>query len=274
MNGPKPIFHLVFGGLLNMGIPHCLIAVAQKSVSTASVQLMQPIATTAGAIFGHFILDDERFTMKKFYSLLLSLVGVTLTGIPNFAHAGSNPNTTIGAMAIGYVLLFVSVVMFGVAPGYFKWTVPNADITLSATIQIFASAIFNFFYSLINDGWDKMVDMTMKAPSNAWLWPMIIGCLVSGSAIHGFMYLINEIGTFGANMIPFGQIIFGVGIGVFFLKEWEKFSLFEVILSLCGIGFLVLSLAFGFGDVNQNDQPEEDIPEEEEDNYDRKLQEL
>ena len=75
-SGWRPIVFLLIDGLINLGVPHCLIAVAQQWVPSSNVQLMQPIATCAGAIFANFVLPDEPFTRTKLYSLILAVIGV------------------------------------------------------------------------------------------------------------------------------------------------------------------------------------------------------
>lgn len=92
--GAIPIVWMIIDGLLNLGTPHCLIAVAQKWVSSANVQIMLPISTGAGAIMAHFVLPDEPFSWMKFWSILASIVGVALCGIPSFRHAESTGATT------------------------------------------------------------------------------------------------------------------------------------------------------------------------------------
>jgi drug/metabolite transporter (DMT)-like permease len=242
----KTIFWLIIGGLVNLGVPHCLITVGQAWVSSASVQLMQPFATAAGAIFGHFFFDDEPFTLTKGISIGLSLVGVALTGVPSFLHAGTEGSkVTIGNLVLGYGLVIISLIMFGVAPGIFKLKTPNIDITFSVAIQLIPSTIFCFLWSLIFDGTSSLFDSIKNAPLEAFIWPVIVGILVSCVAVHGFMYLIGEIGVFGSNLVPFGQIIVGVVVGVAFLDEWAEFEIWEIALCCFGILFLLGSMYIG-----------------------------
>ena len=248
--GFKLICHLMIGGLLNMGIPNCLISIAQKSVSSASVQLMQPIASTAGAIFGHFILEDEKFTFSKLYSLIFSLIGVLLSSLPSFSQLNntSKNNDSNLQLVFNYSLVLFSVILIGIAPVYFKWSIPSCDITISAIFQIFASAVFNFIFSFFIDGSSTILYLIQTIPFHGWIWPLIIGIFVSGVSIHGYMYLINEIGSFGTNLIPFGQIIVGLLIGIFLLNEWKQYSLNQIFISIIGILFLIFSLIIGFKD--------------------------
>ena len=261
----KDYLWLCIGGLVNLGVPHCLITVGQTWVSSASVQLMQPFSTTAGAIFGHFFFKDEPFTCNKAISLLLALVGVVLTGVPSFLHAGATEsNAGITNLLLGYALVIISIIMFGVAPGIFKLKTPRVDITLSVCIQLFVSAVFCFIWSLIFDGPSQFFDNISGAPAIAYMWPVLVGILVSCISIHGFMYLIGEIGTFGSNLMPFGQILVGVVTGVAFLDEWNGYRYWEIIMCCIGIVFLCVSLYFGFRKDKKQEEIDAGVQEEEE----------
>ncbi|OHT02099.1 Integral membrane protein [Tritrichomonas foetus] len=238
------ILHIIIGGLLNLGIPHCLITVGQEWIPVYGVQVVQPIATSIGAIFGHFVLPDEPFTLQKLFSLILALCGVVCTSVPSFMTSKSDsPPSKIG---FGFFLVIISMCMFGIAPVYFKWKAPNADVTVSATVQTFASTIWDVIWSLGFDGPKKMHQMTKDAPAIAWMWPALTGVLSTGLAVHGFLILLKEIGAFGSNFIPFGQLIVGMIISVAILKEWKDYSWWEILLCSIGLLFICGSLFVGF----------------------------
>ena len=262
-SGWMPILHLVIGGLMNLGVSHCLIAVAQQWVNSASVQMMQPFATAAGAIFAHFALPDEKFTMIKLYSVLLSAVGVVLTGIPSFLHSGDT-GASIGNMALGYFLVIISICMFGIATVYFKWKTPNCDVTCGVVVQLIASVVWNIIWALCFDGPSNIKRMLVEAPPIAWAWPVIVGCLVSGVAVHCLLYLVTALGSFGSNLVPFGQIVVGVITGVAFMGDWDNYTWWEILLCCLGCVFLIGSLVVGFFDKNQGPKGDEDNKEEEE----------
>lgn len=243
-SGVWPIIHLIIGGLLNLGVPHCLIAVAQAWVPTVTVQVLMPIATSAGAIAGHFLLDDEKFDWKKGLSLLLALIGVILCSVPQFVGATISGN--VGKVALGFFLIFISMIMFGIAPVYFKWKVPNVDLTVSSSVQTLFSGIFCFIWALIFDGPNNIHRMASDAPPIAWMWPAIIGSIASGLAVHGLMYLVEQIGAFCTNFLPFGQTITGMIIGIAALHEWDGYKWWEILTSVIGIIVLFSSMGVGF----------------------------
>lgn len=136
--------------------------------------------------------------------------------------------------------------MFGIAPVFYKWKCPNSDVTTGVAIQLFASVIWNLIWMLCFDGPKKIHKMVSDAPPIAWLWPVIVGILVSGVAVQCLLFLVSTLGSFGTNLVPFGQLIVGVIVGVAFLREWKHYLAFEIILCVIGILFIILSLELGF----------------------------
>jgi len=263
-NNNKMIINLIIGGMINMGLPHCLISTGQKWVSSASVQLITPLATTVGAAFSHFVLDDEKFSKQKLISLILSIVGVVLTSIPSFSHKQSTNSSDLYNLILGYILVLISIIMFGIAPVFFKWKTPNIDITLSVDIQLSVSLLFAFLWSMVFDGWDTFKKQIVTTPFKGMMWPLMLGVVVSGMCIHGFMYLVGSIGSFGSNLLPFGQIIVGVAIGIIFMGEWDKYTWYEIAIVIIGIVVLFSSMGVGINSTNakQQSEHEEDISHE------------
>ncbi|EAX87691.1 Integral membrane protein, putative [Trichomonas vaginalis G3] len=254
-NGIMPIVWMLIDGLLNLGTPHCLIAVAQKWVSSANVQIMLPISTGAGAVMAHFVLDDEPFTWWTLWSILASIVGVILCGVPSFRHAEST-GATKGQMCLGYFLVLISVIMFGIAPVFYKWKCTDSDVTTGVAIQLFASVIWNAIWMLCFDGPKNISQMLSDAPGIAWLYPVLVGVLVSGVAVQCLLYLVSTLGSFGTNLVPFGQLIVGVIVGVTFLHEWSAYQKWEIGICCVGILFIIVSLGLGFVESKSKDKEE------------------
>ena len=279
-SGWKPIVFLLIDGLINLGVPHCLIAVAQQWVSSSNVQLMQPVATCAGAIFAHFVLPDEPFTRVKLYSLICAVIGVVLCGIPAFQTSEST-GASLQQMAIGYSLIIVSVCMFGIAPVFYKWKIPNAEVTTGVTVQLVSATLWNVVWALCFDGPKKVVSEITSAPPIGWLWPVMVGVLVSGVGVHCLMWIVGALGSFGSNLCPFGNFIVGVVTGVAFDGDWNAYSWWQILMCCIGICFIISSLAIGFfGKVAKKkeekakEEEEEDVEDlEEMNNEERRAQE-
>ena len=243
-SGIGPIIWMAVAGLLFHGVPHCMIAISQQWVNSASVQLAQPLATCAGAISAHFVIPEEHFTWTKFWSLILAVLGVAIPAIPQFRRSDASGN--IGNLAIGYVLLIVGTCFFGFAGTVMKKKTPNADITVASTVQTLASSIVCFIVSLIWDKPGKIQDECLNAPSIAWLWPFIVGALGTGVAGNCYTYLVKSIGATGASFITVGQVAIGVILGVAALNEWSGYAWWEIFLSILGLVCLIFSIVVEF----------------------------
>jgi drug/metabolite transporter (DMT)-like permease len=258
--GLWPLVHVTVGGLLNLGIPHSLTAIAQLWIPSAAVQLAKPLAPAVSQLCSHFLLPDERFTRLKFWALVAAIAGVVLTAVPPFMHT---PDGRAAALVVvGFVLLFVAGILFGLATVYFKWRVPGADITVSSLVQTGTSMVFDIVWSLIMDGPPKIIRCIKTAAPIDWLWPILLGVVCSGIAVHGFMYLVNNLGAVGANFVPFGQIIVGLVLGVVWLHEWKDYALWEVAVSIVGILFLTGAIIIGFLHEKKPEAVEEEEEEE------------
>lgn len=275
--GVMPIVHVMIGGLFNLAIPHSMIAIAQQWIPSAAVQLAKPLTPAVSQICGHFLLPDEHFTWMKGLALASALLGVTACAIPSFLHTNTSSATVY--VGVGYLLLLISMALFGFATVYFKWKAPNTDITVSSVIQTGASFVFDMIWSLIMDGPEKIGKCCREADWLAWMWPLMLGVFASGVAVHGFMYLVNNLGAVGANFVPFGQIIVGVALGVAWLHEWAAYRTWEIILSCFGILLLIGAIVIGFWLDKKPPTPyfeeeEEDRGEEEEENTHSHLEEI
>ncbi|OHT04519.1 Integral membrane protein [Tritrichomonas foetus] len=242
--GVMPVVNILIGGLLNMAIPHCLTAVAQGWVASSVVQIFQPFIPLFGAIVSHFFIPEERFTCQVAISLALALIGIVLSSIPSFLH-GTDGGGSVGYVALGYTLTLFAMASFGIAPVFFKLKTPNVDESLSVCLQLAISTVFEAIYGLITDGPKSFADQVNNAPPIGWMWPVVIGALVSGVAVFCVMYLIRTIGVFGTNLVPFGQLIVGLIVGVAILDEWNGFKPWEIALNVIGILILCGSLFVG-----------------------------
>lgn len=262
--GRVTLVHIAIGGLFNLAIPHSLIAIAQQWIPSAAVQLAKPLIPAVSQLAGHFLIPDERFTWLKFGSLLCALIGVSACAVPSFRGTDS----TAGALdvALGFGLLIVAVISLGFASVYFKWKSAKCDITVSSCVQTAISFVVDMIWSLAMDGPAEIKRCVTESPWQGWIWPLLLGVLASGVAVHGFMYLVKSIGAVGANFVPFGQIVVGVALGVAWLGEWDTYEVWEIGLSCGGILLLMFAIVIGFwhGKEDEEVEPKDDAEEEEE----------
>jgi len=256
----KKLGHLFVAGMLTLSVSVLLITYGQKSLSTVSVLAMSPLSITSGSIFSHFLLQDERFNMKKLYSLLSALIGVGLSSVPMLRHTNNISTTSTQSTSLGYIYTVIGLIISGFGPVYLRWGAPKTDISFSVITQLISAVIFMSVFCITVYGFSSL-EYCFNLPLSIWIWPIILGVFVSGFCIHGYMYLLGKIGTFGTNLLPFGQIVVGGIIGVIFLNEWSKYKSSEIVFSLTGIVFMMISLSFGLISAKLVEKPQEE-PEE------------
>ena len=234
--------HLIIGSLINLGFPHVLIAIAQLWCQSALVQITKPITPIISQILSHFCFHDEPFTFMKFISILFSLIGVTLNAIPSFIN--SNKEYQKKEQGIGFLFILMGVSLFGLASVYFKKFLPNLDITISTLFQNLVSFLYCLILSLFIVKPKKIIEETSGASFEGFLWVTLLGVLSSNVAIHCYMYMIEKIGAVRTNFVPFGQIIIGVLLGIFWLKEWSNYKVWEIVISILGLILIFSAILF------------------------------
>ena len=247
---------------MNLGVPHCMITIAQKWIPTAMVNIAQPLTSVSGALFSLCInCKENKIHWRKGIALILNVMGVI---IPMIAVLGKpNEGVTIQEVIVGCVLLILAVALFGIALVYFEWKVPNADPTVSCFIQLLTSGIVDIIFTLCYDGPKELQRTLSTAAPIMYLWPIIVGVLVGFVALQLVMMLITMLGSTLANLITIGQLIVGVIIGVAFYNEWAHYSVSDIALNIVGILLFILAIVFTVLDDNQNKRPDEMDEEEE-----------
>ena len=80
--GATSWWKLMILGLFQYGFPHSMIALGQRSVSSTTVTVVQPLVPTASLFFASIFLPDERFTWLKLIPHRLALFGCGISCIP------------------------------------------------------------------------------------------------------------------------------------------------------------------------------------------------
>ena len=238
------IVHVCISGMLFQGIPHTLYAFAQQWVSSSMAQLMRPLSPIMGTVFSHFFLPDEKFNLKKFFSLLFAVIGVSMTSIPSFSD--SHSTYSLSNRIFGFILLFFAVSFTGIALVYMKKKTKHIDSSISAVYQMFSSGFFCLIWYSFKDGKHIFDFQKYYQPFKVWIYPILTGIFASGLTVHGSLYLVEKVGAVGTSFTKFGQIIIGVGAGIIWLNEWAKYSKFDIYISIGGIIILSFGILIEF----------------------------
>ena len=138
------------------------------------------------------------------------------------------------------------------------------DITISTLFQNLVSFLYCLILSLFIVKPKKIIEETSGASFEGFLWVTLLGVLSSNVAIHCYMYMIEKIGAVRTNFVPFGQIIIGVLLGIFWLKEWSNYKVWEIVISILGLILIFSAILFGFFEMSEKEEEEEVIEPSEE----------
>ena len=228
--GAWPVVHIVISGLSYQGVGHTMIAFSQKWVSSAMVQVVFALIPVLAAVTAHTTLPDEKCNTQLSISLVFSVIGVVFSTYPSLSH----PSKVVDSsnIVLGYVLIFLSVFIWGISTTYMKVKTVSYDLMVVSTYQLFSSVIFCCVFALIYDGPKSIISQCRNT-------------------------IIKEIGSVGSNFGVFGQIIVGMIVGSLWLHEWDKYTKWDVISSIFGVFLIGMGIFSGFSPENEqiDDEP-------------------
>jgi drug/metabolite transporter (DMT)-like permease len=230
-------------GILNQGLPHSLITVAQRSVSSVAVTISQPCVSLFSLFAAHFLLPDERFHFQKLIPQLLALTGTALTSIPTLTPKSP---ASVPAQLIDYGLLAAAIASFGIGTVYVKVALPGLDTTFCCAFQMLSSALYTTVFAAYQLGIEFMFVALSNIGWNTVGWSLLLGVVYTYLSQMLFIYVIREMGAVKAGFANFGQIVIGVIAGVVFLEEWKDYTPHDVTISFVGLGLLTFSIFSGF----------------------------
>ena len=242
----KIFFHLIIGGLLLVAIPNLLIAMSLKWISSVAIVMSKPIVPFSSSLFALCFPINEKFSLKKGISFLISVFALFLYSIPDFFENSKKQNSA--NYLLGYFFLLTSVLFLGFSSVYLKWTTSTIDITISSTVQTISSFVFSFFITLFFEGNIIFNSNYFKNGLSAFIWPSILGFGLSFIGIHAKVYLINGLGAIKSNLIHFGQIVAGIIFSILFLNEFKNISIWGILNQFITILLLILSVFIGIID--------------------------
>jgi len=237
-----PVFHSFICGILFLGIPVSLITISQQSIPSVIVTLSQPCIPLFTMIFAHIALSDEKISISKLYNQLVALVGALLTLLPTISPESNSKDFYISH----YIMLLVSLILFGIGSVFIKVYLSKSDSVLSCTLSILGAGLYSLVSSMVRMNASELVSSFQKAS-----WSVIFGAIVMGIVFNCvptfmFLYLIKTLGAVKANLTNFGQIIIGIIAGVYFLDEWKDYQLKDKILNYFGIFLISITLTMDF----------------------------
>jgi len=222
------IYLLIFIGIVGNFLPFLLISWAEQFIQSSTAGLLMAIGPILTLVLSHFLTKDDKFTIKKFISILIGFIGVLF--ILDF-------NTLFKISSANQFELIAKLLVIVAAFGYmisnilaYKSLKSLSSITITTFATLFG-AIFSLPFMIFSEFIDPSV---FKIRS---LLPIVYLGLFPTAIAFQFRYYITKISgpvflSYVAYLIP----IFALLWGYLLLSENIYFS------SLIGITLILIGV--------------------------------
>ena len=206
---------LIIIGIIGNFIPFFLISWSEQFIQSNTAGLLLSIAPILTLIFSHFFTRDDKFTYRKFLSILIGLAGtIFIIGIDSIFYFSNNnsqnliPKLAIIIAAFGYV---ISAIL--------AYNLKNiSTLTITTYVTIFAALISLPFMIVV----EIFNTSTIQLKSIASL--IYLGIFPTAIAFVLRFYIISRAGPIFLSYVAYLIPIFAIFWGYIFLKETISFQ--------------------------------------------------
>jgi drug/metabolite transporter (DMT)-like permease len=230
-------------GIVNFGLPHSLVTLAQRTVTSLAVTISQPCITLFAFLTSLILIPEEKCRLVKFVPHVLAIAGAATTSIPTLKM---NLHYPPAAQYVDYGLLGAAVLSFGVGSVLIKWALPPIDQLVLCLGQSLGSALYTTVFCAWQLGPEFMWVAFKNIGWNAIGWGCVLGVVYSFTTSMLYVYVIREMGPVTGGMVNFGQIVVGVLAAVVWMHEWKDYSSRDIAMSIAGLVTLFLAVFIGF----------------------------
>mgnify|MGYP001296294212 FL=1 len=222
----KIIFQIFLIGFIGNFIPFSLISWSEMYIQSNTAGLLLSVAPILTLIFSHFLTKDDKFSLLKFLSIIIGLIGVLfIFDIQNLIYNSDSskfiiPKLFIIIAAVGYVIS--SILAYNMRH--------MNSVTLTTFVTIFAALISIPF----------LIYFEFKSISSYSLNSMIslfyLGAFPTALAFLIRFHIIAKAGPIFLSYVAYLIPVFAILWGYIFLNEKINSStLVGVILILLGV---------------------------------------
>ena len=213
-------------GIIGNIIPFFLINWSEQFIQSNTTALLLSVAPIFTLILAPILTRDDNFTLLKFISIIIGLVGVFFIigfdSINNFTDTESYfiPKFAIIIAAMGYV---VSSIL--------AYNLKNIDTMTLTTLVITAAAIISLPFMIYAE-----LFYPSSFNSTSFLTILYLGLFPTAIAFQLRFHIISKAGPIFLSYVAYLIPAFGILWGYIFLKETITFSIgIGVILILIGV---------------------------------------
>ena len=222
----KIIFQIFLIGLIGNFIPFSLISWSEMYIQSNTAGLLLSVAPILTLIFSHFLTKDDKFSLLKFLSIIIGLIGVLfIFDIQNLIYKFDSSKFIIPK-------LFIIIAAFGyVISSILAYNMRHMNsVTLTTFVTIFAALIsipfliYFEFKSISSYSFNSMISL------------FYLGAFPTALAFLIRFHIIAKAGPIFLSYVAYLIPVFAILWGYIFLNEKINSStLVGVILILLGV---------------------------------------
>ena len=218
-NWNKVLWMALFGVL----VPFFLVPWGQQKIDSSLAAIIMSINPFFALILGHFFSEDENFSKRQFFAMLVGFSGVFLVFSENADFSTNGNFWGQGAVILAGIGYTISGVIAARVRGI------SAE-SVSASVFIVASLIALPFWLIIESPWN------LKLELDSIIALTHLGFVSTGIAFLMRYYIILRAGAVFFSYVAFIIPMFGIFFGVLFLNETLSLStMIAVVLILSGV---------------------------------------
>tara|TARA_B100000676_G_scaffold11960_1_gene10956 strand:+ start:86 stop:985 length:900 start_codon:yes stop_codon:yes gene_type:complete len=222
----KIVIFIILIGIIGNIVPFFLINWSEQFIQSNTTALLLSVAPIFTLILAPFLTKDDHFSLLKFISIIIGLVGVFFIigfdSISNLNDSESNliPKFAVIIAAMGYV---VSSIL--------AYNLKNIDTMTLTTLVITAAAIFSIPFMIYAE-----IDYPSSFNGTSLLTIIYLGLFPTAIAFQLRFHIISKAGPIFLSYVAYLIPAFGILWGYIFLKEKITLSIaLGVILILIGV---------------------------------------
>lgn len=223
--------HAAITGILGNAIPVILIVSSLQFLSSGVTSTMVTIFPVIVVVLAHFLLPDERLSVRKILGVLLSLSGAFLiialgeTGIPDVSQA--NP--------LGYVMILAAALVSGFTTIYVRKNMVQYKALDVTSLRLLFAALFALPFALLIEPFDLS-----RVDTVGWIVFLFASLILFVGFFLGF-FVIQRFGVTIAAMVDYiTPIIASLG-GAWLLDETITLGMVMGMVLILG-GVLIINL--------------------------------
>lgn len=213
-------------GLIGNFIPFFLISWSEQFIQSNTAGLLLSVAPLFTLVFSHYFTNDDRFSLRKFISIIVGLIGVffifDINILLNYSENKFQdylPKIAIIISAFGYV---ISAIL-----AYNLKNINTVSLTTSVTIGAAIISLPFLLYSEIN---------SYSININSLIPIIYLGLFPTAIAFLLRFYLISKAGPIFLSYVAYLIPVFAIIWGYIFLNEKISISIgIGVLLILIGV---------------------------------------